>query len=77
MKEHISFPDCRQQKSNMEDILKYEAVWLIFNEIGDIRGSVLLCVMILCFEKPVDFPSVDGFTLSKKKNKKKTDCSYY
>ena len=33
--------------------------------------SVLLHVMILCFERPVDFPSLDGFTLSKKEKKKK------
>ena len=31
--------------------------------------SVLLHVMILCFERPVDFPSLDGFTLSKKEKK--------
>ena len=46
MKEQISFPDCRQQKSNIEDILKYETAWLIFNEIGDIKVECF----VMCYD---------------------------
>ena len=48
MKEQISFPDCRQQKSNIEDILKYETVWLIFNEIGDIKVECFVVCYVYC-----------------------------
>ena len=33
----------------------------------------MLCVMIHCFEKPVDFPNVGDFTLSKTNKQKKNN----
>lgn len=42
----ISFSGYRQQKNNIEDILKCEVAWLMFGEIGDTESDCL----VICYD---------------------------